>query len=71
MPGAASHFNYMGSLVTGQNRGFALLYGSVQTQAMMISLNNIYRMLAYLMIVGILLCFLLPRTRGKAPAGAH
>jgi DHA2 family multidrug resistance protein len=71
MPGGGSHFNYMSSLVNGQNRGFALLYSSVQTQAMMISLNNIYRMLGYLMIVGLLLCFLLPRARGKAPAGAH
>lgn len=71
MPGSGSHFNYMNSLVNGQNRPFALLYSSVQTQAMMISLNNIYRMLAYLMILGIVMCFLLPRTRGKAPAGAH
>jgi hypothetical protein len=57
--------------VNGQKRGFAMIYSSVQTQAMMISLNNIYRMLGYLMILGLVLCFLLPRTRGKAPAGAH
>src|SRR5579863_6790048 len=61
MPGSTSHFNYMNSLVNGQNRGFALIYSSVQTQAMMISLNNIYRMLGYLMIAGLVLCFLLPR----------
>jgi MFS transporter, DHA2 family, multidrug resistance protein len=71
MPGGGPRFNYMSSLVNGQNRGFALIYSSVQTQAMMISLNNIYRMLGYLMIAGLLLCVLLPRTRGKAPAGAH
>src|SRR5579863_6392744 len=61
MPGGGSHFNYMNSIVNGQNRGFALIYSSVQTQAMMISLNNIYRMLGYLMIAGLVLCFLLPR----------
>ena len=71
MPGEMSHFNYLSSMVNGQNRGFAMIYSSVQTQAMMVSLNSIYRMLGYLMIFGVLLCFLLPRTRGKAPAGAH
>jgi DHA2 family multidrug resistance protein len=71
MPGAGKHFDYMSSMVNGQKRGFAMIYSSVQTQAMMISLNNIYRMLGYLMILGVVLCFLLPRTRGKAPAGAH
>ncbi len=71
MPGAGTHFDYLSSMVNGQKRGFAMIYSSVQTQAMMISLNNIYRMLGYLMILGVVLCFLLPRTRGKAPAGAH
>jgi hypothetical protein len=71
IPGGGSHFNYMNSLVNGQKRGFALIYSSIQTQATMISLNDIYRMLGYLMIAGLLLCVLLPRARGKAPAGAH
>ncbi len=44
MPGAV-HFNYMDQLVTGQKQGLAMLYGSVQSQATMISLNEIYRML--------------------------
>jgi hypothetical protein len=38
---------------------------------MMISLNNIYRMLTGVMIVALLLTVLLPRPAGKAPAGAH
>ena len=70
MPGAM-HFDFMGSVVTGQKRGFALIYSSVQAQALMISLNDIYRMLAYMMILALFLCVLLPRARGKAPAGAH
>ena len=70
MPGSPN-FNYLGAIVSGQKRGFAMIYSSVQAQAMMISLNDIYRMLAYMMIIGLLLCFLLPRTRGKAPAEAH
>jgi hypothetical protein len=43
----------------------------VQAQAMMISLNDIYRMLAYMMIFGLLLTWMLPRARGKAPVDAH
>ncbi len=70
MPGSM-HFNYMGQMVTGQKQGFAMLYSAVQGQAMMISLNDIYRTLAVLMIAAIALCFLLPKARGKAPAGAH
>jgi hypothetical protein len=38
---------------------------------MMISLNDIYRMLAYMMIIGLLLTWLLPRSRGKAPVDSH
>ena len=70
MPGAM-HFNYMGQLVTGQKQGLAMIYGSVQSQAMMLSLNNIYRMLAFIMIAAMLLCFFLPRPKERAPAGAH
>src|SRR5271154_6256045 len=40
MPGEMSHFNYLSSMVNGQNRGFAMIYSSVQTQAMMVSLNG-------------------------------
>jgi DHA2 family multidrug resistance protein len=70
MPGGM-HFNYMNQLVTGQKQGLAMLYGSVLNQATMISLNDIYRMLSYVMIIAILLTALLPRAHGKAPAGAH
>jgi DHA2 family multidrug resistance protein len=70
MPGAG-HFNFMTQLITGQKQGMAMLYGAVQSQATMISLNNIYRMLSGVMIVAIVLTVLLPRPAGSAPAGAH
>jgi len=70
MPGGMT-FNYMHEMVNGQKQGLGMLYSQVQSQAMILSLNSIYRMLAYLMLVGLVMCFLLPRTRGKAPAGAH
>jgi hypothetical protein len=38
---------------------------------MMMALNSIYRMLASVMVIGMLLCFLLPRARGRAPVGTH
>jgi len=70
MPGALP-FNYVNQLVTGQKQGLAMLYGSVQSQAMMMSLNNIYRSLSVVMIVAILMCLFLPRPQGHAPADAH
>ena len=42
MPGAM-RFNYMHQLVTGQKQGLAMIYGQMQRQAMMLSLNDIYR----------------------------
>jgi DHA2 family multidrug resistance protein len=70
MPGAI-HFNYAGQLITGQKQGLAMIYSTVQAQAMMLSLNSIYRMLAFIMVSATILCAFLPRPRGKAPAGAH
>jgi hypothetical protein len=70
MPGG-TRFNYMNQLITGQKQGLSMLYGAVQNQATMISLNNIYRMLTGVMIVALLLTALLPRPAGKVPAGAH
>jgi MFS transporter, DHA2 family, multidrug resistance protein len=68
MPGAP-HFN-IDQLIGGSKRGLAMIYASIQGQAMMISLNNIYRMLAAVMVAGLLLCFLLPRARHRASAAA-
>jgi hypothetical protein len=48
-----------------------MLYGSVQAQATMISLNDIYKTLGGAVVLATLLCFFLPRARGRAPAGAH
>jgi len=70
MPGAI-HFNYMGQLVTGQKQGLAMVYGAVQRQAMMMSLNKIYRTLAGMMVIGMALCLMLPRAQRRAPAGGH
>lgn len=66
------NFNYLNQLITGQKQGLAMLYGSVQSQATMLSLNNIYRTLSVVMMLAILLCFLLQRPRaGQAPVEAH
>jgi MFS transporter, DHA2 family, multidrug resistance protein len=70
MPGSPT-FNYLNQLISGQKQGLAMLYGAVQNQATMMSLNNIYRMLAGVMIIAIVLTTLLPRPHGTAPAGAH
>jgi hypothetical protein len=68
MPGAPQ-FN-IEQLISDPKQGLAMIYGVVQGQAMMISLNNIYRMLAGIMVIGLALCFLLPRAQRRAPAVA-
>jgi MFS transporter, DHA2 family, multidrug resistance protein len=68
MPGAPQ-FD-IGQFVSSPKRGLAMIYGAVQGQAMMLSLNNIYRMLAGIMLIGFLLCFLLPRAQRKSLAPA-
>ncbi|HLK86861.1 MAG TPA: DHA2 family efflux MFS transporter permease subunit [Candidatus Binataceae bacterium] len=69
MPGG-SHFNYMHQLVTGQKQGLAMIYGEVQRQAMMLSLNDIYRSLCYLMLIALVITAFLPRTRAQGGAAA-
>jgi MFS transporter, DHA2 family, multidrug resistance protein len=70
MPGSL-HFNYINQLVTGQKQGLAMLYGAVQAQATMISLNEIYHMLSLIYVVAIAGVVLLPRIRGEAASVAH
>jgi hypothetical protein len=69
MPGA-TRFDYMHQLITGQKQGLAMIYGQVQRQAMMLSLNDIYRALCYLMVVALIITAFLPRTRAQGGAGA-
>ena len=68
MPGA-SHFN-LDQLIGGPRQGLAIIYGVVQGQAMMMSLNQIYRMLSGVMVIGFVLCFLLPHPRRSTSAAA-
>jgi DHA2 family multidrug resistance protein len=68
MPGAASS-SYMPEMITGQHHGFGMLYGMVQSQAAMLSFNDIYRMLALLMAL-LVPAFMLLRRAGSG-AAAH
>ena len=69
MPGGQG-FDYLPQLVTGQKQGIGMLYGMVQAQAAMLSFNDIYRMLAILMLV-LVPGFILLRRSGNSRAAAH
>jgi DHA2 family multidrug resistance protein len=69
VPGAM-RFDYMHQLITGQKQGLAMIYGEVQRQAMMLSLNDIYRALCYLMVVAVIITAFLPRSRVQGGAAA-
>ena len=55
----------------GQHHGMAMIYGLVQRQAMMLSFNDIYRMLAVLMLLMIPTFFFLQRDMRNVSSAAH
>ena len=68
MPGAATSLGQQ--LAMGDKHGMMLLYGMVQRQAMMLSFNDIYRMLAVLMLCLCPCFFFLQRDRRNLPVHA-
>jgi len=52
----------------GQGQGLAMVYRLIQSQAAMLSFNDIYRMLCVLLLLMVPVTFLLGRTQG--PTGA-
>ena len=56
-------------MATGHREGLAMVYGMVQRQAMMLSFNDIYRMLAVLMMLMVPTFMFLQRDRRNLPAG--
>ncbi|MGA2410521.1 MAG: DHA2 family efflux MFS transporter permease subunit [Candidatus Binataceae bacterium] len=69
LPGAGG-FNYLPELITGQKQGIFRLYSMVQGQAAMLSFNDIYRMLAIIMLI-LVPGFILLRRSGGSSAAAH
>ena len=69
MPGAP--LSLADQLVAGRHQGMAMLYGMVQRQAMMLSFNDIYRMLALLMVIMVPTFLFLQRDLRNVPADAH
>jgi DHA2 family multidrug resistance protein len=69
LPGARG-FDYLPQLITGQKQGIVRLYQMVQGQAAMLSFNDIYRLLAIVMLV-LAPGFVLLRHSGAARTAAH
>jgi DHA2 family multidrug resistance protein len=57
-------------MLTGHREGLAMVYGMIQRQAMMLSFNDIYRMLAMLMLIMVPTFIFLQRDRRNLPAHA-
>ena len=58
-------------LAAGQQQGMLMLYHAVQRQAMMLSFNDIYRLLCLMMLVAVPTFMFLQRDMRNAPAGGH
>lgn len=69
MPGAP-HFNYLGQMISGQHQQFGVLYGIIQAQAWLLSYNDVYRLMAVVLLIVAPFCFLLrrPGTGGSSVA---
>ena len=42
---------YLPQMITGQKQGLGMIYGMIQAQAAMLSFNDIYRVLMFMMII--------------------
>jgi DHA2 family multidrug resistance protein len=49
-PGAIP-FHYLPQMISGQKQGLGMIYGMIQSQAAMLSFNDIYRVLMFMMII--------------------
>ena len=70
-PMPSSQMGLAQQLAAGQNQGMMLLYRLVQRQAMMLSFNDIYRLLCVIMLILIPTFLFLQRDMRNAPAGGH
>lgn len=68
---AAPGLDLMGQLAAGRKQELMMLYGLVQRQAMMLSFNDIYRMLCMLMLVLIPTFLILQRDTRNLRSAAH
>jgi DHA2 family multidrug resistance protein len=69
MPGAQA--NLYSEFAMGNRHGMGMLYGMLQRQAMMLSFNDIYRMLAVMMLLLVPTFLFLQRDRRNLPVGEH
>ncbi|HZO80525.1 MAG TPA: DHA2 family efflux MFS transporter permease subunit [Candidatus Binataceae bacterium] len=61
MPGAP-RFDYLNQIISGQHQQLGMLYGSLQAQAWLLAYNDIYRMMAIVLVFVAPWCFLLHRS---------
>jgi len=71
IPAVGARTDLAQQLAAGQQQGILMLYHAVQRQAMMLSFNDIYRLLCVMMLVLIPTFLFLQRDLRNAPAGGH
>jgi DHA2 family multidrug resistance protein len=69
MPGAST--SLYSEFAMGHRHGLGMLYGMLQRQAMMLSFNDIYRMLAAMMLLLVPTFLFLQRDRRNLPVAEH
>ena len=68
MPGSPP-FHFMGQLVTGRKQGLGMVYGMMTSQAAILSFDDLYRILAVLMLAMVPVFLGLKRAQAQtAPA---
>jgi DHA2 family multidrug resistance protein len=70
VPGSSA-FHYLPQMITGQKQGIASVYQMIQAQAAILSFNDIYRLLAFAMVLLIPSFLLLRKMGGPTSSTAH
>ncbi|MBV8055607.1 MAG: DHA2 family efflux MFS transporter permease subunit [Deltaproteobacteria bacterium] len=70
LPGAPA-FRYLPQLVMGQKQSLGMVYGAIQAQSMMLSFNDIYRILAVMSLIMVPAFLLLRGATSSGQVSAH
>jgi MFS transporter, DHA2 family, multidrug resistance protein len=70
MPGAPA-FNYVPQIITGQKQSLGMVYGAIQAQSVMLSFNDIYRILTVVTLIMVPSFLLMRGARSSGDISAH
>jgi len=68
---SAPAFNYAPQIITGQKQGLGMVYGAIQAQSVMLSFNDIYRILTLVTLIMVPSFLLMRGARSSGDVSVH